>query len=102
MSDINGVSVNSTFFAGRTGLQRASDGIEQAASNIAQTTVRSNESLASPSQSINGLSSASEGSGRSVTDDLIALNVNSTSAEASASVLEVANENLGTIIDILA
>ena len=40
MSDINGVSVNSAFFAGRTGLQRASDGIEQAASNIAQTTVR--------------------------------------------------------------
>ncbi|GFD89303.1 hypothetical protein LHL20_00175 [Alteromonas sp. McT4-15] len=97
MTSVSGANLNSAFLAGQYGLQNASDGITQAASNIAQRTVESNAS--STDAQANASSSVSNGN---LTNDLIALNVNSTNAQASARVLDVANETVGTIIDILA
>lgn len=83
-----GNGVNSAFYAGQYGLQNASNGITQA-----------NE----PQNVTSGAQAASSSSSNTdLTSDLISLNVNSLNAQASARVLEVANDTLGTIIDTLA
>ena len=92
MSDVGGVTLNSAFFAGQSGLQRASDGMTQAASNIAQQISSSQQDQGSVSQGASG----------NITSNLISLNVNSLNAQASAKVIDVANDTLGTIIDTLA
>ena len=92
MSDAGGVTLNSAFFAGQSGLQRASDGMTQAASNIAQQISGNQQNQGSVSQGASG----------NITSDLISLNVNSLNAQASAKVIDVANDTLGTIIDTLA
>jgi hypothetical protein len=97
MTSINGASVNSAFLAGQYGLQNASDGITQAASSIAQRTAEGSSSSNNVQEN-----AQVEPSNGNLTDDLIALNVNSVNAEASARVLEVANDTLGTIIDTIA
>lgn len=103
MTGIDGVG--SAFAAAQYGLQSASDGISQAASNIAQRTA---EDAAAPAQPIaantdtNNANPNSTSSTSRLTDDLIALNVSERNAQASAKVLGVADEMLGTIIDVLA
>lgn len=103
MTGIDGVG--SAFAAAQYGLQSASDGISQAASNIAQRTA---EDAAAPAQpiaantDINNATPNSTSSTPRLTDDLIALNVSERNAQASAKVLGVADEMLGTIIDVLA
>ena len=103
MTGIDGVG--SAFAAAQYGLQSASDGISQASANIAQRTA---EDAIAPAQPItantdtNNTSSNSTSTTTRLTDDLIALNVNERNAQASARVLGVADEMLGTIIDVLA
>jgi predicted secreted protein len=103
MTGIDGVG--SAFAAAQYGLQSASDGISQAASNIAQRTA---EDAVAPAQPIaanidtNNAKPNSTSSTSRLTDDLIALNVSERNAQASAKVLGVADEMLGTIIDVLA
>lgn len=101
MSDVSGVTLNSAFFAGQSGLQRASDGMTQAASNIAQQTAGRQQELGGTLQS-GSLPNSSQKAPANITSDLISLNVNSLNAQASAKVLDVANDTLGTIIDTLA
>lgn len=101
MSDVSGVTLNSAFSAGQFGLQRASDGMTQAASNIAQQTAGRQQELGGTLQS-GSLPNSSQKAPASITSDLISLNVNSLNAQASAKVLDVANDTLGTIIDTLA
>jgi len=104
MTSIDGLSAGSAFAAAQYGLQNASDGISQAASNIAQRTaedaVAPAQPIATNTDTINTSSNSTSTSTR-LTDDLIALNVNERNAQASA-VLGVADEMLGTIIDVLA
>ncbi|GFD70025.1 hypothetical protein [Alteromonas sp. KUL106] len=105
MTSIDGLGAGSAFAAAQYGLQSASDGISQAASNIAQRTA---EDAVAPAQPIeansttNATSLNSTPSSTRLTDDLIALNVNERNAQASAKVLGVADEMLGTIIDVMA
>ncbi|GFD93454.1 hypothetical protein KUL156_05740 [Alteromonas sp. KUL156] len=105
MTSIDGLGAGSAFAAAQYGLQSASDGISQAASNIAQRTA---EDAVAPAQPIeansttNATSRNSTPSSTRLTDDLIALNVNERNAQASAKVLGVADEMLGTIIDVMA
>ena len=105
MTSIDGLSAGSAFAAAQYGLQNASDGISQAASNIAQRTaedaVAPAQPIATNTDTINTSSNSTTTSTR-LTDDLIALNVNERNAQASAKVLGVADEMLGTIIDVLA
>tara|TARA_Y200000002_G_scaffold380534_1_gene392234 strand:- start:607 stop:918 length:312 start_codon:yes stop_codon:yes gene_type:complete len=103
MTGIDGVG--SAFAAAQYGLQSASDGISQAASNIAQRTAEDAIAPAQPiaaNTDINNATPNSTSSTSRLTDDLIALNVNERNAQASAKVLGVADEMLGTIIDVLA
>ena len=105
MASIDGIGAGSAFAAAQYGLQNASEGISQAASSIAQ---RSVEDTASPAQPItpntdtNRTSPTSSSTTARLTDDLIALNVNERNAQASAKVLGVADEMLGSIIDVMA
>ncbi|WP_370244995.1 hypothetical protein [Alteromonas abrolhosensis] len=105
MASIDGIGAGSAFAAAQYGLQNASEGISQAASSIAQ---RSVEDTASPAQPItpntdtNSTSPTSSSTTSRLTDDLIALNVNERNAQASAKVLGVADEMLGSIIDVMA
>lgn len=105
MTSIDGLGAGSAFAAAQYGLQSASDGISQAASNIAQRTA---EDAVAPAQPIeansttNATSLNSTPSSTRLTDDLIALNVNERNAQASAKVLGVADEMLGTIIHVMA
>lgn len=83
------------------GLQRASDGVTQAAANIADRNNRDNSAQADiQSASADGAAKSQPNS--NLTSDLISLNVNSLNAQASAKVIDVANDTLGTIIDTLA
>ena len=103
MTGIDGVG--SAFAAAQYGLQSASDGISQAASNIAQRTAEDAVAPAQPiaaNSDINNAIPSSTSSTSRLTDDLIALNVSERNAQASAKVLGVADEMLGTIIDVLA
>lgn len=97
MTSVNNASLNNAFIAGQNGLTSASNGINQAASNIAQRTVDSNQTSFSPNAD-----AAPDSLSGSVTDDLISLKVNEIHAQASARVLDVANDTLGTLIDIKA
>ena len=102
-----GNGVNSAFYAGQYGLQNASNGITQASSSIAQRTVESTQNVPAsqvnqPQNAISAAQTSSSPSDTDLTGDLISLNVNSLNAQASAKVLEVANDTLGTIIDTLA
>ncbi|WP_394222234.1 hypothetical protein [Alteromonas gracilis] len=97
-------SAGSAFLAGQYGLQNASDGIAQAASNIAQRTAEESQvsvQAVQPNAATSSTNNTTSGATR-LTDDLIALNVNERNAQASAKVLGVADEMLGTIIDVLA
>ena len=105
MTNIDGLSAGSAFAAAQYGLQSASDGVSQAAANIAQRTAEDAIAPALPTvanSETNNTSFYSASSTTRLTDDLIALNVNERNAQASAKVLGVADEMLGTIIDVLA
>ena len=103
MTNIDGFGAGSAFAAAQYGLQNASDGITQAASSIAQRTAEDAVAPAQPT-AVNtaNTSSSSASTTTRLTDDLIALNINERNAQASAKVLGVADEMLGTIIDVLA
>ncbi|MCC2617019.1 hypothetical protein LJ739_12270 [Aestuariibacter halophilus] len=99
-------SVNSAIVSGGLGLQRASDGITEAAVNIAQRNAqaRSPQELLSDvaTQQLGGVRSLLPSGGDSLTTDLVGLKVNAINAQASAKVLDVANDTVGRIIDELA
>ncbi|MFC3094073.1 hypothetical protein DRW07_11365 [Alteromonas sediminis] len=103
-------NVNSAIVSGQLGLQRASDGITQASLSIAQRTAQSTLEQQGPGAvlqqaAIRGLENTSRilpQAPDSLTSDLVSLQVNSINAQASAKVLEVANNTVGRIIDTLA
>ena len=91
------------------GLKKASDGITQNATNLANLAVKPETStdpqafLANATVTQLGsikqtLPQASDG----ITSDILGLSVNLNSAKASAKVLGTANDTVGTILDILA
>lgn len=91
MSSIIGSSMNSAIMSGQYGLQSASQGITQASQNIASRTVQQNS-----------VENAAPQAAGNLTSDLVSLQTNETSAQASAKVLSTAFDNVGTLIDILA
>ena len=109
MNSISSSNVGAAFASGQLGLQNASNGITQAASNIAARTAESTQNVPSEATAAASSSAQNATSGSTpgavpgnITDDLISLNVNSINAQASAKVLDTANDMLGTIIDTIA
>jgi hypothetical protein len=102
-------NVNSAIVSGTIGIQRASNGITQNASNLAGLSAFSapsrdpqeflaNATLNQLSAIKQTLPQASEG----ITSNLVGLSVNLTNAQASAKVVDTASGTVGTILDILA
>ena len=98
-------NINAAIVSGQLGLQRASDGITQASINIAQRTAQQrdvNDVLAdAASQSLGNIRQLLPQSGDSLTSDLVGLSINSINAQASARVIDTANDTVGRIIDEL-
>lgn len=109
MSSISN-DINSAIVSGQLGLQNSFDGITQASRNIAQLSstnevTQLNTSDVLKSAAVQNLSITSQVLPNSVNDpigDLLSLQLYSRNAEASARVLDVANETVGTILDTLA
>lgn len=110
MSDLISNNINSAILSGQFGLQQASNGITQAASNIAQQALQPSEQASDPQsvladaavQSLQNINNILPSSGDTITSDLVSLQINSINAQASAKVVDVANDTIGTIIDTLA
>jgi hypothetical protein len=81
------MEIQSSLHAGLQGFQNASATAHEAAANIAVQTTVSNEN-----QSLQ--------QAPSVTESLVALNVAEVQAQASAKVIDTADEVLGTLIDV--
>lgn len=102
-------NINSAIISGTLGLQRASEGITQNSANLASLSIRTPASddpqdvLANATRNqLEAIKQILPQSGSDVTSDLVGLSVNSTNAQASAKVVGVAGETVGTILDILA
>lgn len=102
-------NVNSAIISGTLGIQRASAGITEHTSNLASLSLRSNDP-ADPQQTLvnaatNQLSVLRQSlpqNESNITSDLVGLSIHSTNANASAKVVGVAGDTIGTILDILA
>lgn len=102
-------NINSAIVSGTIGLQRASDGITENAFNLASLAVQSptstdpQEFLANASFSqIDAVKQSLPEASSGITSDLVGLSVNLNNAQASAEVVDVANDTVGTILDIFA
>ena len=106
MTSIVNNSINSAIVSGVLGVQRASDEIAGVSFNLAQqqASLRSTSDLLSDAatQQIGNVSSLLPAGGDSLTSNLVSLSNNLNNAQASAEVLDVANETVGRIIDELA
>ncbi|WP_100658532.1 hypothetical protein [Alteromonas flava] len=105
-----GYNVNSAILSGQFGLNRASEGITQASLNIAQRTAQQDVAQNGPAgvllgaaeQQISNLRNTLPSPGDSLTSDLLSLQINARNAQASAAVVDTADETIGRIIDIFA
>ncbi len=99
-------NVNSAILSGTIGLRNVSDGITQASLNIAQRNAQAkdpSELLAdAATQQIGSIKQILPQPASNLTNDLVSLSINSINAQASAKVLDVANNTVGKIIDELA
>jgi len=102
-------NINSAIVSGTIGIQRASKGIAQNASNLASLSAFSvppsdpqaflaNATLNQLNAIKQVLPQASEG----ITSNLVGLSINLTNAQASTKVVDTASDTVGTILDILA
>ena len=108
MIDTN-FNVSSALVSGQLGLQRASDGISQSSLSIAQRSAQTTLQLQGPAAvleqaAIRGLENSRQllpAATDSLTSDLVSLQINGLNAQASAKVLDVADDTIGRIIDTL-
>ncbi len=110
MSGIIDNGINSAIVSGQFGLQKSFEGMTQASMNIAQRTAQpqvgdNGAGAVLANASVNGLQNIRDSlpqSAGNMTSDLVSLKLNSINAQASAKVLDVAFDTVGTIIDTLA
>ncbi|WP_339720530.1 hypothetical protein [uncultured Paraglaciecola sp.] len=102
-------NVNSAIVSGTIGIQRASDGITQNASNLASLSAfvtpssDPQEFLANATlNQLNAIKQTLPQGSEGITSNLVGLSVNLNNAQASAKVVDTANGTIGTILDILA
>jgi hypothetical protein len=102
-------NINSAIVSGFSGIQRASDGITQNASNLAGLSVFSasskdpQEFLASATlNQLNAIKQVLPQASEGITSNLVGLSINLSNAQASTKVVDTASDTVGTILDILA
>lgn len=100
------MEIQSAFNAGVQGFNKATEDATQAAADIASNTaVRSDVQSLSQSnnvnaQNTNALASVNAVDSSSLTESVVDLRVAEFQAKASANVVEAADENLGTLLDV--
>ena len=100
------MEIQSAFNAGVQGFNKATEDATQAAVDIASNTaVRSDVQSLSQSnnvnaQNTNALASVNAVDSSSLTESVVDLRVAEFQAKASANVVEAADENLGTLLDV--
>jgi hypothetical protein len=96
-------NINSAILSGAFGLQSASNGITQAATNIVEQTTAPRDRLTLLSDAAIQQIDITRGSlptgGDSLTDNLVSLQLNLTNAQASANVIDRVDETLGRFIN---
>ncbi len=93
------MEIQSAFNAGVQGFQQATEEANKAATDIARNTLSDNEANVEPtSNSAATTSAVNEPSG--LTESIVNLRVAEVQAQASAEVIQSADENLGTLIDV--
>lgn len=102
-------NINSAIVSGTIGIQSASNGITQNASNLAGLSSFSasssdpQEFLANATlNQLNAIKQTIPQASEGITSNLVGLSVNLTNAQASAKVVDTASGTIGTILDILA
>ncbi|MCV2885827.1 hypothetical protein OE749_14105 [Aestuariibacter sp. AA17] len=100
-------NLQSAFASGNYGLQKASEEITEASSNIARQNIRESvEAEGNAARQTNpadaGNSTPQANTGSNLTNDLISLKENSIYAQASAKVISVADRTIGRLIDEIA
>jgi hypothetical protein len=102
-------NINSAIVSGTIGIQRASNGISQNASNLAGLSDFSapsrdpQEFLANATlNQLNAIKQTLPQASEGLTSNLVGLSINLTNAQASAKVVDTASGTVGTILDILA
>jgi len=97
------MEIQSAFNAGVQGFQKASEDANKAAENIAVSVATTAESFGI-AQEINGpvtsATNQSRDSAVNLTQSVVDLRVAEFQAKASAEVIESADENLGTLLDV--
>ena len=97
-------NINSAIVSGLGGLKNASDGITQTSISIAQKAaqLRDPQDVVTDAamQQIGLTSQLLPETSDSPTSDLVSLSVNLTNAQASAKVIDAADETVGRLIDI--
>lgn len=91
------MEINNAFDAGVAGLQRADSSIAQSAQRIAEMNVET-----SPSQKEAGAESARSVEPVNLTEEVVNMKVQELQSQASASVIQTADDMVGTLIDIQA
>ncbi len=94
------MEIQSAFNAGVQGFQKASEGASQAASDIARSTLSNNEANAEPVTNSAATQTAAVNEPNGLTESIVNLRVAEVQAQASAEVIQSADENLGTLIDV--
>ncbi len=110
MTSIASSGINSAILSAQFGIQNGLQGVTQASVNIAQQSAQQNVAQNGPGQlladaSLQNLSNVSALLPQGTNDpigNLVSLQVNALNVQASAKVLDVVDDTVGSIIDTLA
>lgn len=94
------MEIQSAFNAGVQGFQTATEEASRAASDIARSTAASAEANEQPIESNASTQTATTNEPNGLTESIVNLRVAEVQAQASAEVIQSADENLGTLIDV--
>ncbi|MGB1261786.1 MAG: hypothetical protein ACPG52_02655 [Cognaticolwellia sp.] len=94
------MEIQSAFNAGVQGFQKASEDATQAAANIAANMVTTPNDTNLDQTNLATFTASTDANSESLTKSVIDLRVAEFQAKASANVVEAADENLGTLLDV--
>lgn len=91
----------SAFNSGLSGIQAGQRRVDQAASDIASSTINTSQPVSQtpPQNQVNASSQVTERDRPDLTESLVALRVGENEVRANARVVDTADEVLGTLID---
>lgn len=96
------ISGNTAFYAGLSSIQSGQNRVDQAASQIANTTIERSVTSQSSEVQVNRLRGVDRAQESDLTSNIVELSQGKTQAELGVKVAKTSDEVLGTIIDTFA